>query len=83
MPFRDLVDELLDFVDDVVDELGSPQGGRGSTLDPRERDGRRPPAPRVRGDGGDLKQVVDYICEETTSGLPLPVPQARAASNSH
>ena len=84
VPFRELVAEMLIFVDDVVDELGSRrevfegvnwilQNGTGADRQLRV----------YEESGGDLKQVVDYICEETTSGLPLPVPQARAASNSH
>ena len=84
VPFRELVGEMLAFVDDVVDELGSRrevfegvnwilQNGTGADRQLRV----------YEESGGDLKQVVDYICEETTSGLPLPVPQARAASNSH
>ena len=84
VPFRELVVEMLAFVDDVVDELGSRrevfegvnwilQNGTGADRQLRV----------YEESGGDLKQVVDYICEETTSGLPLPVPQARAASNSH
>ena len=84
VPFRDLVAEMLIFVDDVVDELGSRrevfegvnwilQNGTGADRQLRV----------YEESGGDLKQVVDYICEETTSGLPLPVPQVRAASNSH
>ena len=36
----------------------------------------------IEASGGDLKQVVDYICEETSHGLPVATPQARAASNS-
>ena len=84
VPFRDLVAEMLIFVDDVVDELGSRrevfegvnwilQNGTGADRQLRV----------YEESGGDLKQVVDYICEETTSGLPLAAPQARAASNSH
>jgi len=84
VPFRELVVEMLAFVDDVVDELGSRrevfegvnwilQNGTGADRQLRV----------YEESGGDLKQVVDYICEETSSGLPLAIPQARAASNSH
>lgn len=65
-----LVGELLDFVDDVVDELGSRkeletirwllQNGTGADRQLR-----------VWRETHDLKKVVDYIVQETTVGLPL------------
>jgi len=83
VPFRDLIVEILAFVDDVVDELGSRreifeglnwilQNGTGADRQLRV----------YEATGGDLKQVVDYICEETSHGLPVATPRARAASNS-
>ena len=75
LPARDLIEELLGFVDDVVDELGSRQEvcyirkilemGTGA-----ERQ------LRVFHETGDLKAVVDYIIAETRVGLddPAPVP---------
>ena len=75
MPFRELVAEMLEFVDDVVDELGSRhevfdgvkwilENGTGADRQLRVYDAT----------GGDLKKVVDYICEETSYGLPVEAP---------
>ena len=68
LPARELIGELLEFVDDVVDGLGSRkeveyvrqilQAGTGA-----ERQ------LRVFEKTGDLKAVVDYIIEETKYGL--------------
>jgi glutamate---cysteine ligase / carboxylate-amine ligase len=72
LPAVDLINELLLFVDDVVDELGSREEisyiykilemGTGA-----ERQ------LRVFEQTGDLKAVVDYIIEETRVGLDQPV----------
>jgi carboxylate-amine ligase len=68
VPVRDLIAEYLDFVDDVVDELDSREeieyiheileGGSGADRQLQ-----------VYRETGDLKQVVDYIIEETEMGL--------------
>ena len=68
VPARDLVLEYLEFVDDVVDELGSREElnyihkilESGSGADRQLR---------VFQETGDLKKVVDYIVEETEAGL--------------
>jgi glutamate---cysteine ligase / carboxylate-amine ligase len=68
VPARDLVNEYLDFVDDVVDELDSREEleyirrivETGSGADRQLR---------VFQETGDLKKVVDYIIEETETGL--------------
>jgi carboxylate-amine ligase len=68
VPARDLIREYLEFVDDVVDELGSREEleyihtmlGEGSGADRQLR---------VYQETGDLKKVVDYIMEETEAGL--------------
>src|SRR5579864_6345115 len=68
VPARDLVREYLGFVDDVVDELGSREEvsyiheilERGSGADRQLR---------VFQETGDLKKVVDYMIEETQTGL--------------
>jgi carboxylate-amine ligase len=68
LPTRDLIREYLDFVDDVVDELGSREEinyihtmlERGSGADRQLR---------VYRETGDLKKVVDYILEETEVGV--------------
>ena len=66
---------MLAFVDDVVDELGSRhevfdgvnwilENGTGADRQLRV----------FEATGGDLKKVVDYICEETSHGLPVEAP---------
>jgi carboxylate-amine ligase len=68
VPVRDLIAEYLDFVDDVVDELDSREEieyiheilENGSGADRQLQ---------VYRETGDLKQVVDYIIEETEAGL--------------
>lgn len=68
VPLRNLMDEYLALIDDVVDELGSRQElnyirtmlERGSGADRQLR---------VFRETGDLKQVVDYIIEETEAGI--------------
>ena len=75
VPFGEIVAEMLEFVDDVVDELGSRhevfdgvkwilENGTGADRQLRVWEAT----------GGDLKKVVDYICEETSYGLPVEAP---------
>jgi len=69
VPFRDLIDELFLFVDDVLDELGSRkevehlrwilENGSGADRQLRE----------FHANGGDLRRVVDFICDETSHGI--------------
>ncbi len=81
VPFPDLIAEMLEFLDDVVDELGTRREvfdgvnwilKNGSGADRQLR--------VYEASGGDLKKVVDYICEETTHGLPVGAPVNQAAS---
>jgi len=68
VPVRDLILELLDFVDDVVDELGSRKEieyvhtilERGTSADRQLK---------VFAETGDLKAVVDNIMAETLEGV--------------
>lgn len=67
-PFEALLDELLEFVDDVVDELGS----RKDVYYAREIVKNRPGADRqlrVFEETRDLRAVVDYMIAETEYGL--------------
>jgi len=77
---RDLILEYLDFVDDVLDELGSREEVEyvhkilemGSGADRQLR---------VFEETGDLKKVVDYIIEETEQGVAAeaaPVSEEKA-----
>ena len=72
VPVRDLILEYLDFVDDVLDELGSREEinyihkilEMGSGADRQNR---------IYQESGDFKKVVDYIIEETEAGVAEPV----------
>jgi carboxylate-amine ligase len=69
VPVRDLIVELLEFVDDVVDELGSRQElqhihkilAEGSSADRQLK--------VYHESGGDLKAVVDLLMKETLEGV--------------
>ena len=68
VPERDLIDEYLAFVDDVLDELGS----RKEVEYIREIMKNGTGADRqlqVYRETGDMKAVVDYIIEETEAGV--------------
>jgi carboxylate-amine ligase len=75
VPAKDLILEYLDFVDDVADELDSREElnyvhtmlERGSGADRQLR---------VYQETGDLKKVVDYIIDETETGLAENEPVA-------
>jgi carboxylate-amine ligase len=70
VPFAELLEELLMFVDDVVDDLGS----RKDVEYAREIVRRGTGADRqlaVYEKTGDIKAVVDYIIEETEHGIDL------------
>ncbi len=66
VPMRDLVEEYLAFVDDVVDELGSREEVNGIRKIVEMGNGADRQL-RVFKETGDLKKVVDYIMEETES----------------
>lgn len=68
VPYSDLCDELLDFVDDVLDELGS----RHEVAYIKEILKKGTGADRqlaVFDETNDLKSVVDYIVQETKFGI--------------
>jgi carboxylate-amine ligase len=72
VPARDLIRELLDFVDDVLDNLGSRKEvehihtilERGTSADEQLR---------VYSETNDLNQVVDRLIEVTTENVPRDV----------
>ena len=80
VPFRSLVAEMLEFVDDVVDELGSRKEVEAVKWILENGTGADRQLRVYESSGGDLKKVVDYICEETETGLPIQTPLARTAS---
>jgi carboxylate-amine ligase len=80
VPFRDLVVEMLHFVDDVVDELGSREEVERVRWILENGTGADRQLAVYNTAGGDLKKVVDYICEETSHGLPAEAAATSAAT---
>ncbi len=74
VPFRSLVAEMLEFVDDVVDELGSRKEVEAVNWILENGSGADRQLRVFEASDGDLKKVVDYICEETEYGLPTQAP---------
>jgi carboxylate-amine ligase len=78
VPVRDLIRELLDFVDDVLDDLGSRKEvehihtilERGTSADEQLQ---------VFGETGDLKAVVDRLMQRTVENVPEEWEGDRAA----
>ncbi len=68
VPFKDLLGELVDFVDDVLDELGSRHEVERLFKVAEEGNGADRQL-EVFHRTGDLKQVVDYIIQETYHGV--------------
>ena len=73
VPARALTHEMLDFVDPVLDELGSRQEVE-SVLTILERGTGADRQLKVFDETHDLRAVVDYIIEETRAGLFEPTP---------
>ena len=71
---------MLEFVDDVVDELGSRKEVDHVNWILENGTGADRQLAVYNATNGDMKQVVDYICEETSHGLPAEKPAGRAAS---
>lgn len=69
VPYRNLCDELLDFVDDVLDELGSRHEVEYIRTILDNGTGADRQLAVFEQSGGDLKKVVDYIVEETKLGV--------------
>ncbi len=68
VPFRDLAQEYLEFVDDVADELGS-RAELNYIHEMLKMGTGADRQLRVFEETGDLKKVVDYIISETEQGL--------------
>ena len=79
VPFRDLAEEMLEFVDDVVDELGSRREVESSRWILDNGSGADRQLAVYRESGEDLRKVVDFICEETRHGLDAPATGEAAA----
>jgi carboxylate-amine ligase len=75
IPARQLLPELVEFVDEVVDDLGSRSAVEyaykiieGGTSADRQ-------LAAFHASDGDLKAVVEHICRETLEGVPVEVPK--------
>ena len=74
VPFADLANELLEFVDDVDDELGSRKEVEGIRWILENGTGADRQLRAFKESGDDLNQVVDLICRETAHGLAVDAP---------
>ena len=77
VPVRDLIYEILEFVNDVTGELDSKEEIAYITRILDEGNGADRQL-RVFGETGDLNQVVDYVIEQTEQGLFQPAESAAA-----
>ena len=80
VPFRELASEMLEFVDDVVDDLGSRQEVERVNWILENGTGADRQLRVFHETEGDLKKVFDYICDETSHGLDIQDRGSRAAS---
>jgi carboxylate-amine ligase len=79
VPFRSLMEELFEFVDDVLDELGSRKEVEGIRWILDNGSGADRQLRVFHENGGDLRGVVDFICEETMRGIEETRPAAAAS----
>jgi carboxylate-amine ligase len=78
IPARQLLPELVEFVDEVVDDLGSrPAVEYAYKIIEEGTSADRQLAAFQRSDG-DLKAVVEHICRETLEGVPIELPGKEA-----
>ena len=77
---RDLIPELLEFIDDVVDDLGSRRFIEGPIQRILTEGTSADRQLRVYERTGDYKAVVDHLIAETNEGLDLPTPKRAAAA---
>jgi glutamate---cysteine ligase / carboxylate-amine ligase len=69
---RDLALELVEFVDDVVDELGSRTDVEYVHTILREGTSADRQLAVYQASGGDMRAVVQHVTDETLIGVPLP-----------
>jgi carboxylate-amine ligase len=69
VPMRELAVELLEFVDDVVDDLGSRKAVEYVHTILREGTSADRQLEVFREQSGSLKAVVEHLCEESMPGL--------------
>jgi len=78
VPFRELAEEMIAFVDDVVDDLGSRREVESIRWILANGTGADRQLAVYRESGEDLRKVVDFICEETRHGLDASTRAAAA-----
>jgi len=71
VPFRRLAQELLYFVDDVVDDLGSRKEVNGINWILENGSGADRQLAAFSKNQGDFRKLVDFICDETSHGLDV------------
>ena len=69
---RELAVELVEFVDDVVDELGSRKDVEYVHTILREGTSADRQLAVHQASDGDMRAVVDHVTNETLIGVPLP-----------
>ena len=65
VPFRDLISEMLEFIDDIVDDLGT-RKYIDNILTILEKGSSADRQIEVFNETGDMEKVVDFLIEETT-----------------
>ena len=81
VPFQDLGEELLEFVDDVLDDLGSRALIEGPIRRILAEGSSADRQLRIFHETGDLKAVVDHLIAETVEGLTPVLIEAAAAGS--
>ncbi len=69
VPFRELMEELFEFVDGVLDELGSRKEIEALRWILENGSGADRQLRAFHENDGDLRKVVDFICAETSHGI--------------
>ncbi len=82
VPFRDLMEELFEFVDDVIDALGSRKEIESLRWILENGSGADRQLRAFHENDGDLRKVVDFISAETSHGIDFSPPARAAASSS-
>lgn len=72
VPFTELVQELLEFIDDVVDELGSREEINYIFKMMEQGTGADRQLKQWYNNGQDFKKLVDFLVEETNVGIGIP-----------
>lgn len=72
VPFTELVQELLEFIDDVVDELGSREEINYIFKMMEQGTGADRQLKQWYNNGQDFKKLVDFLVEETNVGISIP-----------